>query len=46
MCDCWICNMSEEEHDEGMVEYEYQEYCKTAEKPLSKYEWLKSLPSQ
>lgn len=44
MCDCWMCNMSEEEHNEGMIEYEYQEYCKKTEKPLTKDEWLQALP--
>jgi hypothetical protein len=45
MCDCWMCNMSEEEQNEGMIEYEYQKYCEETKNPKSKDEWLKSLPN-
>jgi hypothetical protein len=43
MCDCWMCNQTQEEFDDGYLEYEYQEYCKTTDKPLSMDEWFGEL---
>jgi hypothetical protein len=40
--------MTEEEQrewEEGFIQWEYEEYCKKTDKPLSMDEWLKSLPS-
>ncbi|MGN8233216.1 hypothetical protein ACTHAL_001444 [Priestia flexa] len=44
MCDCWMCNQTQEEFDEAFIEWEYQEYCKTSENPLTIEEWLEQLP--
>lgn len=43
MCDCWMCNQTEEDMD-GYIEWEYEQYCKTTDQPLSLDNWLKSLP--
>ena len=47
MCDCWMCNQTQEEFDEGHLEWEYEQYLKDPNvKPLSMNEWLASLPKQ
>lgn len=48
MCDCWQCNMTEEqqqEEAERYIEWEYQRYCETASKPLPIEEWLEQFES-
>lgn len=46
MCDCWMCNQTQEEFDEGYIEWEYEQYCKTTDNPLSIENWLKQLPKE
>lgn len=52
MCDCHMCNMTEEEQQEETekyLEWEYEQYKKkmaiVRTVPLSFDDWLKSLPS-
>lgn len=48
MCDCPICNMTEEEHrawEDEYIEWEYKQYCEKTNNPLSMDDWLQSLPS-
>lgn len=45
MCDCWMCNQTAEEIDEGLIEWEYEQYVNKTENPLSMDDWLQSLPS-
>lgn len=45
MCDCWMCTQTQEEFDEGLLAWEYQQYKDKTAKPLDMDEWLKSLPS-
>ncbi|MBG9603935.1 DUF6877 family protein [Cytobacillus firmus] len=43
MCDCWMCSQTQEEFDEGITQWEYDQYCEGNENPLSMEDWLKSL---
>lgn len=48
MCDCWMCNMSEEDQDswaDEYIEWEYKRYCETTSKPLPIEVWLKQFES-
>jgi hypothetical protein len=48
MCDCWQCNMTEEqqaEEAELYIEWEYEQYCRTTDNPLPIEEWLKQFES-
>lgn len=43
MCDCYMCNMTEEqqqEENDRYVEWEYEQYLKTTDKPLTIEEWF------
>jgi hypothetical protein len=44
MCDCWMCNLTEEDNDE-YIEWEYKQYCKTVDNPLPINDWLKQFES-
>ncbi|MGG3449906.1 hypothetical protein [Domibacillus aminovorans] len=49
MCDCWQCNMTEEQQDawaDEYLEWEYQQYLKSLTEsiePLSMDEWLETI---
>ena len=45
-CDCPICNMTEEGHQESeyeFIKWHYTQYCEETKNPLSMDEWLKSI---
>jgi hypothetical protein len=47
MCNCSLCNITEEDQqymDEEYIKYRYEQYCTTTKESLSIDDWLQSLP--